>query len=74
MDLFCYLCLWYSLFCFLKPCGQADLLALLYVMFSRVFVTFPIRYPGSDVTLDCIDSRSLPSSLLAFGRPIKSRL
>ena len=27
---------------------------------------FPIRYPGSGVVLDCIDSRSLPPSLLCI--------
>ena len=41
----------------LQPCGhlleRASLLALLYVMFSCVFVTFRC---GSGVVLDCIDS------------------
>ena len=54
MDLFCYLCLSlslsYCLVCFCRPvvtCWvRADHLALLYVMFSFVFVTFPYRVLG----------------------------
>ena len=38
---------------------RADLLALLFVMFS---CHFHMRRPGSGVVLDCIDSWSLPSS------------
>ena len=44
---------------------KADLLALLCLMFPRVFVTFPYGVSGKDVVLDCIDSWSLPSLLLA---------
>ena len=48
---------------------RANLLVLLCVMFSCVFVTlclchFPIWCPGSGVLLDCIDSWSFPSCLL----------
>ena len=43
---------------------RADRLAFLYVRCSFDFCHFPIRCPGSAVVLDCIDSRSLPSSLL----------
>ena len=35
---------------------QADLLALLCVVFSCGFVTFPISCPGSGVGLECIYS------------------
>ena len=41
---------------------KADLLALLYVMFSCVFVTFP--YGVLDWVWYCMDSWLLPSSLL----------
>ena len=45
-----------------------NLLALLCEMFSCVFVTFSCGVVGqvceSGMVLDCIDSRSLPSSLL----------
>ena len=34
---------------------RADFLALYYLVFSCVF-SLSIRYPGSDVVLDCIDS------------------
>ena len=30
------------------------------------FCHFPMRYPGSDMVVDCIDSCSLPSSVLYF--------
>ena len=36
--------------------GGAGLLAVLCVMFSCVFVTFPLWCPRSGVVLDCIDS------------------
>ena len=36
--------------------SPADLLALLYVMFSCVFLHFPIWCPGPGVVLDCIES------------------
>ena len=35
---------------------------------------FPIRYSGPDVVLDCIDSASLPSSLLSFRMFVVLRL
>ena len=44
---------------------SADQLSLLYVMLSCVY-HFPIWCPGSDVVLDCIVSRPLPSSLLCI--------
>ena len=68
MDLFRYLCLSLPILdvCLLQLCGhllgRTDLLAFLYVMF--VFLSLPIRCPVSGVVLDCIYSRSLPSSLL----------
>ena len=43
----------------------AGLLALLCMMFSCAFVTFPYGYPGSGVVLDYIDSLSLPFLYLA---------
>ena len=43
---------------------RADLLALLFVMFSSVFCHFHIWCPGLGVVLDYIDSWSQPSSLL----------
>ena len=54
MDLFCYLCFVFvchtvlSVPCILEVtcCERADLLALLYVMFSCVFVTFPYDVSG----------------------------
>ena len=48
------------------PGGEiSDLLALLCVMFSCIFCQFSILwFLGSGVVLDCIDSGSLPSSLL----------
>ena len=52
MDLICYLCLSlpYCHVCSLQPCviccERADLLALLYVMFSYVFVIFPFGVLG----------------------------
>ena len=59
MHLFCYLCL--SLpnchVCFFQPCGhlseKADILALLVFL---CFWHFPLRFPGSGVILDYIDS------------------
>ena len=52
-----YVCLWHSVLsvsCSLEvTCWEmADFLALLCVVFSCVFVTFPIRYPGSGMILD----------------------
>ena len=45
------------------PCSRlvtcwecADLLTLLFVMFSCVFVTFPIWCPGSSAVFDCMGS------------------
>ena len=35
---------------------RADLLALLYEMFSSFYCRFPIAGPVSGVVLDCIDS------------------
>ena len=57
--LFC-VCLWYSVLSvscsFEVTCWErADFLALLCEVFSCVFVTFPIQYPGSGKVLDCID-------------------
>ena len=54
-------CLSCFLVCLLQPCGQllgmAKHVALLYVMFNFVFVTFPYgQCPESSVILDCIDS------------------
>ena len=48
--------------------GEADLLALLSVMFPCGFVTFLYLVSGQMWynVLDCIDSQSLPSSLLNF--------
>ena len=58
MDPFCYLCF---VFVLSVPCSlvvtcweRADLLTLLYVMSSCVFVFFPIWCPGLGVVLDCI--------------------
>ena len=75
----CYLCVFFLLFVFYfclcytvlsDPCSlvttcwrRADLLALLCVMLSRVFVTLPIWCPLSGVVLDCIDSWPLSSFL-----------
>ena len=40
-----------------SPAGKrANILALLYVMFSCVFVTFPLWCPRSGEVLDCLDS------------------
>ena len=36
--------------------GKGDLMALLYVMFSCAFVTFPYDVLKSGVVLDCISS------------------
>ena len=54
MDIFCYLCFMFVCHTVLSvPCGlaatcskMADLLALLYVIFSCVFVTFPYGVLG----------------------------
>ena len=43
---------------------RADLLAVLYVMFSCVFCHFPTWCPGSGVVFDCINSCYFLSSLL----------
>ena len=65
MDLFCYLCsvlcvcnALMSVYCSLAvTCWErANLLAILYVMFTCFFVTFSMCCPGSGVILDCIDS------------------
>ena len=63
MDHFCCLCSMFVCHTVLSvPCTpvvtcweRADLLVLLYVMFSCVFV-FPIWYLRSGVAFDCIDS------------------
>ena len=72
MDLFLFcVCLCYIVLsvscCLVVTCWErADFLALLYVIFPCVFVTFPYGILGRMCYLivDCIDSRSLPSSLL----------
>ena len=56
-------------FCSLQPCGHLlgkgwPLGSLLCDVFMCL-CHFLIRYPGSGVVLDCIDSRYLPSSLLS---------
>ena len=38
-----------------SPVGEELTLALLNVMVSCVFATFPIQCPGSGVVLECID-------------------
>ena len=63
-----YLLLLYCLVCVMQPCGHLLgkgwlLGSLVYDVFLRI-CHFPIWYPGSSVLLDCIDSWSLPSSLL----------
>ena len=59
-NLFCYLCfifIFVMLSClFLAALWSADLLPLLCVVFSCVFVTFPIGVPGAVMVLDCINS------------------
>ena len=59
MDLICFLCLSLQ-YCSLAVTysEMADLLALLYVMSSCLFVTFSycVLCSGSGVVLDCIDS------------------
>ena len=59
---FCYLCVHVCLAVLSVPCSlvvtcceRADLLALLYVIFSCVFATFPYGVLGR-VKSDCIDS------------------
>ena len=62
VDPFCYFCfvsvmlscLFITAFFEVTCWERANLLALLYVMFSCVFVTFSIWCPGSGVVLDCI--------------------
>ena len=58
VDHFCYLCfvlVFVILSCLgVTCCERADLLALLCVMFSCVFVTFPYGVLGK--VFDCIDS------------------
>ena len=58
MDHFCYLCFMYvMLYCLFLVCWErADLLALLCVMFTCVFVTFLYGVLCSGVVFDCIDS------------------
>ena len=69
MDLFCYLCFVFFMLVFVMfllsvhrslivTCWErANLLALLYVIFSSVFVTFPCGVLGRVyVVLDCINS------------------
>ena len=53
------------------PCGLVvtcwegpDVLALLCIMFFLYSCHFPIWYPGPGVVLNCVNSLSLPSSLL----------
>ena len=62
MDPFCFLCFVFFFFhtvfsvvvCLVVTCAErADLLALLCVMFSCIFVTFPLKSRG---VLDCINS------------------
>ena len=56
----------YSGFGILITCWErAELLALVCDV-ELCFCHFPMWYPGSGVVLDCIDSRSLPPSLLWF--------
>ena len=80
VDPLCYLCfmsvlLSCLLLAALVTCwDRAAHLALLYVMFSCVFVTFPYPCPGSGVVFDCIDSWSVPSSLLCSGQDIQLRM
>ena len=76
MDPFCYLYFVFAChtvlsvtFSLVVTCWErADLLALLYVMFSCCFffvIYFPMWCPGLGVALECIDSGSLPSSFLS---------
>ena len=70
MDLFfilfclCYIVLSVSFRLLVTCCENADFLALIYLIFFLYICHFPIRYPGSGVVLDCIDSRFLPPFLL----------
>ena len=72
---FCYLCFVsvmlavLSVHCSLVVSSweRADLLALVCDVFL-CFYHFPMWCPGSGVVLDCIDSGSLPSSLLSYKR------
>ena len=64
MDPFCYLCFLFACHTVLSvPCNlvvtcweMADLLTLLFVMFSCVFRHFHLPSPRSGVVFDCIDS------------------
>ena len=72
MDHLCSLCLVFVMLSRLfiaalwSPAGKGLTPWLLFVMFNCVFVTFPCGIRGSGVVLDCIDSLSLPSSLLSY--------
>ena len=61
MDLFI-LCLSlpYCLLCFMQPCGHllGNAILLGYPVFYvfMCILNFPLRYPGSDVVLGCLDS------------------
>ena len=61
--LLCYIVLSVSCSIVVTCWERADFLVLLYVILYYV-CHFPIQYPGSGVVLGCIDSCSLPSSLL----------
>ena len=39
-----------------SPAGKELTSYLLFMMFNCVFITFPMRYAGYGVVLDCIDS------------------
>ena len=64
------LSLLYCLACVRQPCGHLlgkdRLLGSPVRVFFLCISHFPIRYPESGVVLDCIDSLSLPSSLLCL--------
>ena len=65
----CYLCLVFIMLsrlfiaAFWSPEGKGLISWLLFVMLIVIWF-FPIWYPGTDVVLDCMDSRSLLSFLL----------
>ena len=54
MDPFCYL--GFMLSCLIICWERADLLALLYVIFTCVFCHFPIWCPGSGVVFSCVNN------------------
>ena len=66
MDLHCYLCfVSVVLSCLVVTCWErSDLLALLYVMFSCVFGTFPCSVLGQVWYLTVSNPDILPSSVL----------